>query len=510
MPTSSLRLARASARDAPRSRTLTWLDALRRKRASYASPLADADTASGWGSMKTGCCGPQARSREPEWAFIAARDMRQPVYSRPFNDAMRQRGVPGSTCRCSTRSAFAGALIAEYSIDQLLRYFVPAEVTRRHAITRARRKGHALASTVIALPGRATRRHRSCTTCRSRPRPTAWCCAGRAIAPRSALIGNTLFWMVVALSGLTLWMLLGTWRHMRRRVQMQSALVQETNFRRAMENSMLTGMRAMDIEGRITYVNPAFCAMTGFSEAELIGRMPPFPYWPTDRLEENIAPAAAGAAGPQPGRRHRGQGHAQGRLAVRRPHVRVAADRRARQADRLDDLDDQHHRGQAHPRPALGLARALHHRARGAGRRGLGAVGAARRAAVRQPLVPAVVRRRCARPRPAGQRQPCRAAGLPGRRRRSHRQPVGPADAGAHRRPVPTRARSMSKPEQVVRRALALPAVDRRPAGADADRHRHHGAPARRRAGGAPGREGAGHEPAGHDGRDGVVRWRTS
>jgi hypothetical protein len=39
-------------------------------------------------------------------------------------------------------------------------------------------------------------------------------------------------------------MLLGTWRHMQRRLQMQATLVSETNFRRAMENSMLTGMRA--------------------------------------------------------------------------------------------------------------------------------------------------------------------------------------------------------------------------------------------------------------------------
>ncbi len=68
---------------------------------------------------------------------------------------------------------------------------------------------------------------------------------------------------------------------------MQTALVSETNFRRAMENSMLTGMRAMDMEGRITYVNPAFCAMTGFAEADLVGQQPPFPYWPPDRLEEN-------------------------------------------------------------------------------------------------------------------------------------------------------------------------------------------------------------------------------
>jgi PAS domain S-box-containing protein len=93
--------------------------------------------------------------------------------------------------------------------------------------------------------------------------------------------------MVVALSVLTVWMLLGSWRHLRRRGQIQAALVQETNFRRAMENSMLTGMRAMDLEGRISYVNAAFCAMTGFSEAALVGRLPPYPYWPHDRIDEN-------------------------------------------------------------------------------------------------------------------------------------------------------------------------------------------------------------------------------
>ncbi len=110
---------------------------------------------------------------------------------------------------------------------------------------------------------------------------------GQGYRTSIGLISNTLFWMVAALSVLTVWMLLGTWRHMRRRVQMQSALVSETNFRRAMENSMLTGMRAMDMEGRITYVNPAFCAMTGFLESDLIGRRPPFPHWPPDRFEEN-------------------------------------------------------------------------------------------------------------------------------------------------------------------------------------------------------------------------------
>jgi PAS domain S-box-containing protein len=59
-------------------------------------------------------------------------------------------------------------------------------------------------------------------------------------------------------------------------VQAQQALVAETNFRRAMENSILTGMRAMDMNGRITYVNAAFCQMTGWSEAELVGSSPTF------------------------------------------------------------------------------------------------------------------------------------------------------------------------------------------------------------------------------------------
>ncbi len=189
-------------------------------------------------------------------------------------------------------------------------------------------------------------------------------------------------------------------------------------------------------------------------------------------------PAAAGASGPQPGRRHRGEGDAQGGLGVRLAHVRLAADRPEGPADRLDDLDDQHHRGQAHPRPALRLARALHHRARRAGRGGVGAVGAAVGAAVRQSLLPAVVRRRRARPCAAGRRRIAR----PSRQRTATTVDDArrPAHAGAHRgRRRPARGVHRAAAE-VVRRARALPAVDRRPPGADADRHRHHRALQRR------------------------------
>ena len=63
----------------------------------------------------------------------------------------------------------------------------------------------------------------------------------------------------------------------------------ETNFRRAMENSVLTGMRALDLQGRITYVNTAFCQMTGWSEQELLGQTPPFSFWPPEEIAYNSA-----------------------------------------------------------------------------------------------------------------------------------------------------------------------------------------------------------------------------
>jgi PAS domain S-box-containing protein len=188
------------------------------------------------------------------------------------------------------------------------------------------------------------------------------------------IVGSGFFWVIGALSALTVWMLLGTWRHTRRRVQAQQALVAETNFRRAMENSMLTGMRALDMQGRITYVNPAFCSMTGWTEAELVGRTAPFPYWPPTttnmlaaRLEDELQrPLDTRAAS------RCACSASDGGIFDARMYV-SPADRPQGSPDRLDDLDDRHHRAQAHPRGTLGLLRALHH---GAGVAGLGGLGA--------------------------------------------------------------------------------------------------------------------------------------
>ena len=70
-------------------------------------------------------------------------------------------------------------------------------------------------------------------------------------------------------------------------------------FRQAMSQSLVTGLRAIDLEGRITFVNAAFCRMTGFDESELLGVAPPYPYWPPEEfapLQHNIDQALAGQA----------------------------------------------------------------------------------------------------------------------------------------------------------------------------------------------------------------------
>jgi two-component system, LuxR family, sensor histidine kinase DctS len=72
-----------------------------------------------------------------------------------------------------------------------------------------------------------------------------------------------------------------------RRVEERTRDLEEAHaFRKAMEDSLLVGMRARDPEGKIIYVNPALCAMVGYSAQELLGRRPPYPYWHPDDLEK--------------------------------------------------------------------------------------------------------------------------------------------------------------------------------------------------------------------------------
>ena len=110
-----------------------------------------------------------------------------------------------------------------------------------------------------------------------------------------------LIWVVIGLSVVIVIALLALWRYTRRRTETEAALMAEAEFRRAMENSMSTGMRVLDLSGRIVYVNPAFCRMIGWNEADLIGRMPPFPYWVPGKYDSHRQTLEAVLQGKTPG-----------------------------------------------------------------------------------------------------------------------------------------------------------------------------------------------------------------
>lgn len=269
----------------PELMAVSWVDVKRRIHATYVSPSASASQMRGVGE--------QLKNGETDGTYGLARDLRQPVYSRPllakesggYNSPVLQLQVP-----LDDQGKFAGVVLGEYSIDGLLRFGVPTEVAAKYAVALTDDKDVVLAGTLPPPRNAANRLLPWSDDAAGYEIPVSPVGNGlliRAESYRASLgvVGSGFFWLVSALSALTVWMLLGTWRHTRRRVEAQQALVSETNFRRAMENSMLTGMRAMDRQGRITYVNPAFCHMVGLTEGELVGCTPPFPHWPEAEVD---------------------------------------------------------------------------------------------------------------------------------------------------------------------------------------------------------------------------------
>ena len=98
--------------------------------------------------------------------------------------------------------------------------------------------------------------------------------AGLFPNPLSALVSAMALALVVVLALLV--------RDVRRRQRVEQDLGEALAFRKAMEDSLSTGLRARDLQGRITYVNPAFCKMVGFEAAQLRAHEQQVPYWPPE------------------------------------------------------------------------------------------------------------------------------------------------------------------------------------------------------------------------------------
>ncbi len=267
----------------PELHAITWIDNKQRVKAAYASSSASNLQLRGVGSVVI------FKETEGSFAFNLAKDLAQPIYSRPISEpgavSILQLHIP-----LTEKGKFTGVIMGEYSVDGVLRYGVPNEITAKYAVSFINGKNTVMAGQTIKPRNAATKLLPWAAAPNEYQIPVSpvgndLVLRAQAYRTSLGLVGSGLFWLTAALSALTVWMLVATWRHTRRRMKTQQALISETNFRRAMENSMLTGMRALDMKGKITYVNPAFCEMTGWAEEELLGSTAPFPYWPTQDYE---------------------------------------------------------------------------------------------------------------------------------------------------------------------------------------------------------------------------------
>ena len=175
-----------------------------------------------------------------------------------------------------------GYLVATYSLNDVLTELVGKQLARGQDVSFTEADG-----TRLAFHGVSRRGNRAFTSSQLLDLPgltmllrlDSW-----RVTPD--LLPNFLSAMVVAMTialGSVL-VLLG--RDMRRRQRAEQSLAEALAFRKAMEDSLVTGLRARDLQGRTTYVNPAFCQMVGFSARELLGPAAAAPYWPTELAGE--------------------------------------------------------------------------------------------------------------------------------------------------------------------------------------------------------------------------------
>ena len=259
----------------PELLSVSWIDGSARVIASYAAPSVSDNQLHIAGQVLT-------MGSDTESNFSLAKDLHQPVYALPSSGLTSTTALQLHT-PLADHGQFSGVVLAEYSVDGLLRFGLSPETSAKYAVALLDAQGKVLAGS--ALAPRSGSLLPWATPANSQEVPVSPVGNGlmlRAQAYRTSLgvIGSGLFWLVGALSAMTTWMLMANWRHTRRRMRAQQELVTEMNFRRAMENSMLTGVRVLDLSGRITYVNAAFCQMTGWPKEALIGCTAPFPYWP--------------------------------------------------------------------------------------------------------------------------------------------------------------------------------------------------------------------------------------
>ncbi len=211
-----------------------------------------------------------------------ARSIRRGRYSEPYGATASTHGLIDFYLPLFARGQFVGSLVATYSLQVLLDETVPWWFAQDNALTLLDRNEMPVARRASGGPGRNVYTHQ-----RELDLPGAQLVLSTNSVKRAPqLLPNLLVGSVIVLALGLLLSLAALWRHISRTLAAEAALRQQMAFRTAMENSLLTGLRARDLKGRVTYVNRAFCQIVGLQREELIGKTPPMAYWAPEAMTE--------------------------------------------------------------------------------------------------------------------------------------------------------------------------------------------------------------------------------
>jgi len=231
------------------------------------------------------------------------RKTRRPMYAQPEAQTHISSAAPSAVLMdyhvpLFRGDEYLGDLVATYQTSALLDEMVPWWFAQDNQVSLVDRDDKVLARRAAAGPGHGVYTHK-----RALDLPGASVTlVTDSVKSEPQLLPNLLVGSVIVLSLGLLWSLLALWGHISKRLAAEGALRQQMSFRTAMENSLVTGLRARDLEGRITYVNPAFCQIVGYPAEEIVGKLPPMPYWAPEAMAEyqtRFASVLAGKVTPQ-------------------------------------------------------------------------------------------------------------------------------------------------------------------------------------------------------------------
>jgi two-component system sensor histidine kinase DctS len=211
----------------------------------------------------------------------------------PLRGAAAERGLAG---HLTVQLGNGDSLVARYSSVNLLRQRVPWWLASKYDIRLIDVTDDVIAGTVDGERAQDQLWYRKAM---GSSLPGAWL----ELAARE----RTPYWWrtlpMALMSGFVLLIAGASWmlrRQMMGVARAEEAWRTEAAWRTAMEDSLAVGIRARDLNGRLVYVNKTMADMVGYTPEELMGVLPPMPYWPKDDIVQAMERHRRNMAGRAP------------------------------------------------------------------------------------------------------------------------------------------------------------------------------------------------------------------